>query len=274
MNSTAYSRDLGDELRHLRQRYTGLRGRGMALLLGWDPSKVSNIEHGKTKASAIDLAQYLTACGKDTDFFEDFLHRYRHAFDPYVVQDPDNLRTLARTEAMATKITAYDVISIHPLLHTPAYARALQAATGQTLQDPVDTLDRQAVMRRPTRPVCTFFVHELALRTHLGDTRVMQDQYERLLADSNLVRIVPTEATSTALHPKCTLYEFENAAPVAYAESDLAKVFAQDDNAVDRCRNLFEHLDAVALNEHQSRRTLAQYVQDQGARVRTLTRTQ
>ncbi|MCP2244145.1 helix-turn-helix domain-containing protein [Lentzea aerocolonigenes] len=273
-NSTAYSRDLGDELRRLRQRFTGLRGRAMAIQLGWDPSKVSNIEHGKIRASAVDLAQYLTVCGKDVDFFEDFLNRYRNAFDPYLVQDPDNQRTLAMTEAAATKITAYDVISIHPLLHTPAYARAVQAATAHPLQDPVETLDRQTVMRRPTHPECTFYVHELALRIRLGDTRVMQDQYERLLAESNIVRIIPAEATSSALHPKCTLYEFENAAPLVYAESDVAKVFAQDDAAVTRCRTLFDHLEAVALNEHQTRRTLTQHVQALGAPVRALTRTQ
>jgi transcriptional regulator with XRE-family HTH domain len=273
-NSTAYSRDLGDELRRLRQRFTGLRGRAMAIQLGWDPSKVSNIEHGKIRASAVDLAQYLTVCGKDIDFFEDFLNRYRNAFDPYLVQDPDNQRTLAMTEAAATKITAYDVISIHPLLHTPAYARALQAATAHPLQDPVETLDRQTVMRRPTHPECTFYVHELALRIRLGDTRVMQDQYERLLAESNIVRIIPAEATSSVLHPKCTLYEFENAAPLVYAESDVAKVFAQDDTAVTRCRTLFDHLETVALNEHQTRRILTQHVQALGAPVRALTRTQ
>ncbi|HEX7303742.1 helix-turn-helix transcriptional regulator, partial [Lentzea sp.] len=89
--STAYSRDLGDELRRLRESGTGLTGRALAVQLGWDPSKVSNIEHGRARASEIDLVQYLTLCGKDVDFFEEFRRRYRHAFDLYFVQVPDNL---------------------------------------------------------------------------------------------------------------------------------------------------------------------------------------
>ena len=129
--STAYSRDLGDELRRLRQRFTGLRGRAMALQLGWDPSKVSNLEHGKIRGTDIDLAQYLTVCGKDIDYFEDFLRRYHNAFDPCLAQAPDSLRTLAMTETMATGITAYDVLTVNSLLRTPQYARAVQAATGQ-----------------------------------------------------------------------------------------------------------------------------------------------
>src|SRR5690242_18496437 len=97
--STAYSRDLGDELRRLRESGTGLTGRALAVQLGWDPSKVSNIEHGRARASEIDLVQYLTLCGKDVDFFEEFRRRYRHAFDLYFAQVPDELRTLAMTEA-------------------------------------------------------------------------------------------------------------------------------------------------------------------------------
>src|SRR5690348_9070923 len=93
--STAYSRDLGDELRRLRETCTGMGGRALAVNLGWDPSKVSNIEHGKARASEIDLVQILTACGKDIDYFESFRERYTYAFEEYVLQVPDNLRTVA-----------------------------------------------------------------------------------------------------------------------------------------------------------------------------------
>ncbi|HEX7304618.1 helix-turn-helix transcriptional regulator, partial [Lentzea sp.] len=75
--STAYSRDLGDELRKLRETCTSLGGRAMAAQLGWDPSKVSNVENGKARASDIDLAQYIATCGKDLVFLEEFRERYR-----------------------------------------------------------------------------------------------------------------------------------------------------------------------------------------------------
>ena len=101
ITSTAYSRDLGDELRRLREKFSGLTGHAFAEQLGWDPSKVSNIEKGKARASEIDLVQYLMMCGRDTDHFEAFRARYRHAFDPYVVTVPDNLRTLALARIVA-----------------------------------------------------------------------------------------------------------------------------------------------------------------------------
>ncbi|MFD9706175.1 helix-turn-helix domain-containing protein [Lentzea sp. NPDC059081] len=254
-SSTAYSRDLGDELRRLRQRFTGLRGRGLAVQLGWDPSKVSNLEHGKIRASDVDLAQYLTACGKDIDFFDDFLRRYHNAFDTYFAQAPDNLRTLTMAEASATKITAYDVLTVNGLLRTPTYERALSAATGTT---PPDT-DRQAVLRRPTRPDCVFYLHELALSTHPGTAQEMEDQHLWLQANSSMLRIIPADAHAAASQSPCTLFEFERSQPVVHAETDIARVFIQDDAAVARARALFDHLDTIALDEHQSRRKLAEH---------------
>src|SRR5688572_22685119 len=97
--STAYSRQLGDELRKLRETCTGLTGAALAVRLGWDPSKLSTIETGKYRASEIDLVQYLSKCDKDIDFFEDFKRKWRNAFDEYIVQVPDNLLTLARAES-------------------------------------------------------------------------------------------------------------------------------------------------------------------------------
>jgi len=105
-----------------------------------------------------------------------------------------------------------------------------------------------------------FYLHEIALQVRLGDAQVMADQYMRLLFKSHVLRIVPTSVMKAAIQPKCTLFEFKKAAPIAYTENDLAKVFAQDDVAVKRSRALFERLDEVALDEEQSRNRLAEYV--------------
>jgi transcriptional regulator with XRE-family HTH domain len=263
--STAYSRDLGDELRRLRETCTGLNGRNLAVKLGWDPSKVSNIEHGRARASEIDLAQLLTACGKDIDFLEDFKRRYKHAFDLYFAQVPNELRTLAMTESMAKKIIAYDVMTVTGLLQTEAYAHELFVETGletpENIKKGVELrMERQAVMRKPNRPECVFYLHELALRMTIGSAQLMEDQYLRLLFNTHVLRIVPASARTAALLSKCTLYEFEKALPVVVTPTDTAMVFAQDSAAVERTRRIFERLDAVALDEEQSRRKLAEYV--------------
>lgn len=262
--STAYSRDLGDELRRLRENCTTLGGRAMAAQLGWDPSKVSNIETGKARASEVDLAQYLATCGKDLDYLQEFGNRYRHAFDLYFAQAPNNLRTLAMVESMATKIFVYEVLSIPGLLQTESYVRALFTEAGYEPED-LETgverrMGRQSIWRRPYRPECVFYVHELALRMRVGDAKIMEDQYLRLLFNANVLRVVPATVKSSVFHSKCTLFEFAKASPLAYTESGLARVFAQDEVAVAWSRKLFERLDAVALDEEQSKNKLAEYV--------------
>ncbi|MFS8104382.1 helix-turn-helix transcriptional regulator [Lentzea alba] len=263
--STAYSRDLGDELRKTREASTTLGCRDMAVQLGWDPSKVSNIENGKARASDVDLAQYLATCGKNLDYLQEFGNRYRHAFDLYFAQVPGNLRTLAMVESMATKMSIYEILSVPGLLQTESYARALFVETGceslENIEKGVERrMARQSIWRRPYRPDCVFYVHELALQMQVGDAKVMEDQYLRLLFNAHVVRVVPASVRGVAFHSKCTLFEFGKASPLAYTETDLAKVFAQDSLAVTWSKKLFERLDAVALDEEQSKNKLAAYV--------------
>ncbi|GAA3666641.1 helix-turn-helix protein [Lentzea atacamensis] len=261
--STAYSRDLGDELRRLRETCTGLTGAALAVRLGWDPSKVSTVERGKFRPSEIDLVQYLSMCGKDIDFFEDFRRRYRNAFEEYIVQVPDNLRTMAMAESTAKKIVAYDAQTVPGLLQTPEYADGVYRVAGLVTEERIPALvqfrtDRQAILRRHNRPTCLFYVHEHALQTRVGDDRVMEDQYARLLFNVHLVRIIP--ADTAVIASSCTLWEYEKAMSIAFVETDLANVFVQDPGAIVRTRLLFDRLAAVALDEEQSRRMLAEYV--------------
>ncbi|WP_434449708.1 helix-turn-helix domain-containing protein [Lentzea sp. E54] len=261
--STPYSRELGDELRRLRETCTDFHGRAMAIQLGWDPSKVSDIELGKARASEIDLVQYLATCGKDIDFADEFRSRYQNAFNLYFAQVPDNLRTLAMTEAMATRIFSYDVLIMHGLMQTEDYARQLMVDSHIEAPEDIERfvqarMDRQAIMRRPNRPECVFFVHELALRMPLGNASLREDQYLRLLFNTHILRVVP--ANVCAFRSPVTLYEFGKAAPVVYTDSDTAQVWAQDSAAVARARRLFQRLDAVALDAEQSKRKLAEYV--------------
>ena len=261
--STPYSRELGDELRRLRETCTQFHGRAMAVQLGWDPSKVSDIELGKVRASDVDVVQYLATCGKDIDFIDEFRKRYYNAFDLYFAQMSDNVGTLAMTEAMATKIVSYDVMTVHGLLQTERYARELFVDSHIEAPDDIEKfvqarMQRQTIMRRPSRPECVFYVHELALRMQFGDAQLWEDQYLRLLFNTHVLRVVP--ASVSTLRSACTLYEFGKAAPVVYTETDTANVYAQDSVAVARTRRLFERLDALALDAEQSKRKLAEYV--------------
>ncbi|MET9631586.1 helix-turn-helix transcriptional regulator [Lentzea sp. NPDC006480] len=259
--STAYSRDLGDELRRLRESTTNLNGHALAIKLGWDPSKVSTIEHGKARPSEIDLVQFLTMCGKDTDYFEDFKRRYRNAFEEYIVQVSDNVRTLAMAESTATKMINYDTLTVPGLMQTAEYAAAVYRAAG-VAEERIPALvqariDRQAVLRRHDRPDCVFYIHELALRQQIGDAEVMQAQHRRLLTGARFIRIAPADVFVNSAGLR--LWEYAKAMPIAYSETDLTHVFVQDRGAIARTRMIFNRLEEVALDEEQSRRKLAEY---------------
>lgn len=261
--STAYSRDLGDELRRVREASTTLNATAFADKLGWDQSKVSNIETGKARASEIDLAQFFTMCDKDIDFINEFRQRYSRAFDEYLVQVPDNVRTFALAESTATTITSYDVRTMPGLVQTPKYADALFRITGFVPEERIPALvefriQRQSVLQRHNRPTCMFYVHDDVLRKQVGSAEIMEEQYYRLLSRAYNVRIVPADAPIAS--SGCVLWEYEKSRPVAFSETDLAKVFVQDPAAIIRTRLLFDRLDEYALDAEQSRWKLAEYV--------------
>ncbi|MFD4674830.1 DUF5753 domain-containing protein [Lentzea sp. NPDC058450] len=261
--STPYSRDLGDELRQIRERWTTFRGRKIARMLGWDPGKVSNIEHGKIRATEIDIIQYLGRCGRSQAFIEDFLKRYRSAFDSYVVQVTDNLRTMALAESMAEKITSYDLTYIPGLLQIEDYATALYSARGILTSEMIEAavrfrMERQAILRRPNRPACVFYIHENALRLKVGSDEVMEEQLMRLLFHTHVIRVVPASSGPAGIHlANYVLWEYEKRGSVAYTHSDLAKVFVQDDIGVKRCKSIFARLDAISLSGEESRSMVA-----------------
>lgn len=235
----------------------------MAARLGWHPSKVTNIEKGKARASEIDLVQYLTMCGKDIDFFEDFRRQYKDAFDEYIVQVSGNLRTLAFAESTAKTITSYDAQTVPGLVQTQEYADALYRLGGFVAEERIPTavkfrMDRQAVLQRRNRPTCLFYIHELALQQRVGGSRVMEDQYARLMFNTDIVRIVPADVVVPS--SGCVLWEYEKSLPVAFTDTDLVNVFVQDPGAIARTRLLFNHLEEVALDAGQSRTKLAEYV--------------
>src|SRR5688500_6836318 len=102
-------------------------------------------------------------------------------------------------EAQAKKITCYDVLSVPGLVQTPEYAQEL-LGSGRKTPEQVEKglkwrMERQAILKRvQNRPECRFYVHELALQLRVGDERIMEEQYLRLLFNTHILRIVPMSA--------------------------------------------------------------------------------
>ena len=215
------------------------------------------------ETTEVDIVQFMATCGKDLHYVEEFRARYHNAFDLYFAPRMDNLSTLAMAEAMAEKIFSFEVMNVHGLLQTERYARALFVDSHIEAPDDIERfvqarMERQTIMRRPNRPECVFYVHELVLRTRTGDAQVMSEQYQRLLHRTHTFRIVPAEVST--FRSSLELFEFGKASPVVYTETDMLQLWAQDIVAIARAKRHFQRLDAVALDEEQSRSKLMEYI--------------
>lgn len=255
-SSTPYSRDLGDELRRFRETCTQYTGAGLAEQLGWDASKVSTIEKGKVRATDLDLAQYLTACGKTREVIDEFTGRYRRAFDFGFVQKLGEYRTLTLAERAADAITCYSPASVPDLLRTASYAEQSLRLTGVPIEDIQSAvhsqLERQAILYAANRPNLTFYVTEDVARCQHFERDVARAQISHLHRMATVLRIIPTGSIAL-LNTAFTLYEYDKFPAVVFTETHTANVFVQDTYSVGRCKSAFEALGSVALDTTQSR---------------------
>ncbi|WP_199442282.1 helix-turn-helix domain-containing protein [Umezawaea beigongshangensis] len=274
-DSTAFGRELGDELRRLRVGMAGLDAARMAEQVGWDLSKLSMVEQGRHRASELDLLVFLSRCGLSHCEIDRFVSRYRHACAPYLHQAgceqlPADLRALVLAETGAAVITSFDAVAVPCLLQTPEYSEALISGLGLTGRTEVAPAvraltERQAIMRTHLGPECTFFVHENVLRLRVGDDRIMEDQILRLVFHAAsprcAVRVVPSSRGAVgAFAASCSLMQYEQETPVACVKSDLVRTLTSDAKVIARCRLVFERLDEFALDDEGSRNLLIDWV--------------
>ncbi|MEU7475821.1 helix-turn-helix transcriptional regulator [Lentzea sp. NPDC042327] len=254
-SSTPYSRDLGDELRRLRQATTNRTGARLAELLGWDPSKLSNIEQGKARATANELAQYLTACGQNLAFISEFGNRYRRAFDEFFVQNANQTRTLLLAERMASSITAYSPKGVPDLLQTASYAEQVSLLTGALpgeVQSTVDSiLERQKILYGHNAPLLTFYLTEQTLTSRSHDRNILRGQIALLLRVARMVRLIPSNNKFPPVD-ECMLIEYDNMPAVVFTGTHITKAFIQERDTVARCKALFQKLDSIAFTPERS----------------------
>lgn len=152
--------------------------------------------------------------------------------------------------AGATQITCFSGVTVPVLLRTEGYTKALAAALGLS---PAPELQRDGVL-----PRCVFFIHEYALRTVVGNNRLMEDQVLHLLFHAPSIRVVPASAGgAAAVGLDYALIQYEHEPPLVY----LANwVLASDAATVERAVLVFQRMHAVALDNERSRDLLMDYV--------------
>jgi transcriptional regulator with XRE-family HTH domain len=267
--STARTRELGAELRRVREgaRYTG---NDLALKLGWSASKVSRMETGARNTSPLDTATYVAFCGVSGPELDRLLELTRPT-DEYWLQPrgerlPDELRSLIALENTAQLLVYYEPMVVPGLLQTEDYARALFQEGGLLLAEGIEPrvrlrLDRQRLLRHLDAPTVTFFVHEHAVRTVVGDRRLMHEQLLHMLlvcaAPPCRLRVVPAGVGGFAGVGQFTWAAHPDHNPVIYVEHLTTSLFLENRMDMLAYRGLLDRLTRLALNEGQSRELLA-----------------
>jgi hypothetical protein len=191
---------------------------------------------------------------------------------PYNQQLPDELRSLMLQESSASAIRSYEPLVIPGLLQTEGYARAIFEWAARNDKEGIELLvnariSRQSLLRRRMPPRCTFFIHERALRSVLGNAQIMHEQILFLVFSASLphcsIRVVPESAgTYGMVGGPFLLMDYTAYPPAAYAETYTAGLFVEDAHDVATYCEILERLDRDALKGGQSLEWLAELASD------------
>ncbi|MFD7646413.1 helix-turn-helix domain-containing protein [Streptomyces albidoflavus] len=184
---------LADRLRELRLD-AGLSGRDVAARTGWQPSKVSRLETGKTPPSDADIRAWCAACGVESAA-PDLIAASRAAESMYMEWrrlQRAGLKNLQNSYVPAyAKTTAFRVYSstvVPGMLQTEDYARAMLdsvAAFHGGVDDVEEAVQarmaRSAMVRNSARRVVVV-LEESVLHHVLGGADVMAGQLGAILS--------------------------------------------------------------------------------------------
>jgi transcriptional regulator with XRE-family HTH domain len=254
-DSTARSRQLGDELR-AKRRAAGLSGVALCALLGWTSARLSKLENGERGTADVDVAAHLAVCGVTGAEFKRLLVLNRASdaevwVQPLGAEPAERLPRLLVEVARATGITGYDTMLLPALLRAPDYARAI------TSDVPVEMgLDRENSLRGVRS---TFYVEEQALHRVIGDRAVMHDQMMHLLLSPATVRVVPSRfGCHGGVFGAFTLFDTVDDRPVVVQELLVGNAFCESPDHVARYRATLAAVAGAALDAERSRLLLAE----------------
>ncbi|MFF1357387.1 helix-turn-helix domain-containing protein [Streptomyces sp. NPDC058297] len=169
----------GRQLKLLRVR-AGLERAEFGRQVGYAAQSIASIEQGRRipQAQFIDRADEVLDAGGVLKALKDVVAR---------AQYPAFFRDMARLEAEAVELCAYDSHVINGLLQTEEYTRAVLAMRRPLLDDETielrvaARLARQDIFDRWPAPLLSFVMDEAVLRKPYGGKTVMRGQLEQIL---------------------------------------------------------------------------------------------
>lgn len=270
---TVRRRRLAAELRRLRAvAELTLEQAAAKLGDGWSCSKLSRVENAQIGISPAGLRQLLELYGVPDGRRGALLKLARSArtrgwWDAYSPSLPGDYASYIELESQASALRCFDAVTVHGLLQTEDYARAIIGAGLMELSPPAETerrvdvrLTRQRLLTRAPSPLrLRAVVHEAALRCQVGSRAVMRGQCARLLEVARLPTVVLQVLPNTAgAHPATagtfSILQFPEPhdPDVAYVETMTGNLFVERDAEVYRYTLAFSRLCAMALGPAES----------------------
>ncbi|MCL6669588.1 helix-turn-helix domain-containing protein [Streptomyces panaciradicis] len=272
--STVLGRQLGDELRRLREA-AGLTTNQAAEALDCTKGKISRIENGRVAVRLPDLTAMLHAYEvADPELRERLGALARKAnrrrrqgwWNQYGSVLADTYRDYIALEAMAGEIRTFQAQLVPGLLQTPEYVRAVTVASRQW--QTADEIEKfvQVRLARQERltgdsPLRLWAVlSEAVLLQQVGGPHVMQAQLEHLLATSEqpnvTIQVLPFSrgAHASMFGPYVVLgFSEEAALDVVLADNPTGSIWLEREAEVARYQDLFDAARTSALSPMESR---------------------
>jgi transcriptional regulator with XRE-family HTH domain len=178
--SAAVLRTVGRVIKMCRER-AGLTQAALGAQIGYSEEQVSSVERGRRAP----MEEFLDAADRALEA-DGLISALKG--DVEKARFPKKVRDLAKLEAQAVEICAYDNSVVNGLLQTEEYLRAVFGSRRPAFsEDEVDQLVAARLARQrivectPPCPAFSFVHDEAALRRRVGGKMVLRRQLERLL---------------------------------------------------------------------------------------------
>ncbi|MEU1546098.1 helix-turn-helix transcriptional regulator [Nocardia sp. NPDC005745] len=285
--STLPRRQLGRYLREARTELDMSLER-MADLTDLSSSGLQRLETGQpTRMKVRDLHAICEVLGLSEEMAAAMIGLLRQSAEPnwwheYGNLIPATFDVYVGLETAAQKLTTYQPSLVPGLLQTADYAAALiQAGTPEEsraeLRRRVELrMKRQTIVTRKRRPiVLEVLLHECALRSTVGDHRVMAAQLHYLAEIGKMlnvtIRVLPFGAGAPVGHPvgQYAILEFGDASdgrsvepPVVYLETFTGCMYLEKPEDIRRYDRVHDCLRRASLDEASSRSLLRQVAKE------------
>jgi transcriptional regulator with XRE-family HTH domain len=239
-------RRLGRELRDLREN-SGLTVTSAGKAIGRSNSTISRLENGKRKPQVIELKGLLEAYEATDEQRDRLLGLFQDMPEEgwwTAYEDlPPGIDTYLGLEADAATLHVYALATVHSLLRTEDYSRAiLRAGRPSAPDDEIEALvtmhaRRQQVLQRTPTPLDLIIVlDEASLRRTIGSQEVMNEQLLHLIHCSQSVpnvtlHVLPLEkGAHGSLNGSFTILDFPDA-------EEPSVVYVDSPGAISTCKN-------------------------------------